>query len=103
MEIGLFQLENLRLTGLAFRLLDLRQEPKAEVEALSSALNGASSVQAQDVPAYLAAQAHDKHQPVVLLCETGQRSAQVASQLETAGYTNIYVIQCGITGLLSEL
>lgn len=104
MEIGLFQLENLVLTRTQFGLLDLRQVPAVtSVRPIDMILKAAVAVTPAQVVNYIQTQKWIKEYPVVLLCESGQVSSQIARQLEATGYSNIYVVAGGAEGLLSEV
>ncbi len=102
MEIGLFQLENLIVARNPFRLLDLREHPVSHPE-LGDLLKSAETVDPRNVFVHLNKSATDKNFPLVLLCQNGQTSTHIASQLEAQGYKNIYIVERGTEGLLSEL
>lgn len=104
MEIGLFQLENLILTRTGFRFLDIRSALDRNSElplGLERILSSAESMEASLVPQAL--QNTDKAAPVVLICLDGQKSAELARQLEASGHNNIYTVNRGVSGLLEEL
>ena len=104
MEIGLFQLENLFVSHARFCFLDLRSSPPAEVHpGLDKILTSAEKVADRKLEDHLTTQNVDKNTPVVLLCENGRVSSAAAGRLEKKGFCNIYVIEGGIQGLLSEL
>ena len=104
MEIGLFQLENLILTRTRFTFLDLRKNPVRHVSPeLQAVLDQAVRVPADAAATHLREGQIPPLTPVVLLCEDGQVSGQVARGLELAGYQNVYVVVRGEAGLLTEL
>lgn len=104
MEIGLFQIENLVLTQTRFCLIDLRTlEPAADNPQLSRILAAAIKLNAKNVQDYLLQHKMAKDEPIILMCENGLASQALAVKLESSGYKNIYVVERGIEGLLSEL
>jgi rhodanese-related sulfurtransferase len=102
-EIGLFQLENLIHSHIRFVLLDLRKQAEPLPEALAAISARCMRLSVKNLEEYLVGEKAHKEAPVILLCENGKSSSAVASQLESAGYTNIYVVEGGVEGLLSEL
>lgn len=103
MEIGLFQLENLSMMPTRFMFLDLRVQTAAVHPQIDGLLKKSVAVKADEAEAHLSKSLPDKNQPVVLIDESGERSEALARRLETAGYTNVYVVTGGVAGLLSEL
>lgn len=103
MEIGLFQLENLFLTPNRYLFFDLRVEITPSKPAIDNYLTKAKPIDAQKLHAHLKEQNTPKEFPVLVVCENGETSAEVARELEAAGYGNIYVVTGGVAGLLSEL
>lgn len=104
MEIGLFQLENLILTRTGFTFLDLRKAPAPHASPdLQAILDKAVRVPGAAAAEHLRERRIPPSAPVVLLCEDGQVSGQVARGLESAGYQNVYVVVRGELGLLTEL
>jgi rhodanese-related sulfurtransferase len=103
MEIGLFQLENLMHANARFCFLDLRAAAGEVPPALAAILVRAEKVGAAQVEDYLKEKIPAKEAPVILLSEDGRSAQTLAAKLESAGYTNIYVVEGGVAGLLSEL
>ncbi len=103
MEIGLFQLENLFLSPSQFFFFDLRTEKRPIAPNLDQYLSRATAMEAPELAGHLKAQNTPLEYPILLLCQDGGTSAEIARELEAAGYTNIYVVTGGVTGLLSEL
>jgi rhodanese-related sulfurtransferase len=102
MEIALFQLENLLLTQSKFILLDLRETLESPPE-LGVMLKRAVRVSGLQVQSYLQDNAVGPDLPLILLCEQGRRSTEIAVALENHGFKNVYVVAGGVAGLLSEL
>lgn len=104
-EIGLFQLENLTISRSPFVFLDLRSETASELpKQIADCLKQAQPVAPAEVKNHLEVKLKvPKEYPVLLVSEDGKSCAKVARDLETAGFTNIYVIMDGVEGLLSEL
>jgi rhodanese-related sulfurtransferase len=71
-------------TKSAHLLIDVRTPE----EFASGHIAGAINISLQSLPDRLNEVPHDK--PVVVYCHSGNRSAQAASLLKKAGYTNIY-------------
>ena len=103
MEIGLFQLENLIHSHIRFVLLDLRKRTEPFPGALEAILVRCVRPGVKSVEEFLAVERAAKDAPVILFCENGRTSSEEAAKLESAGYQNVYVIEGGVEGLLSEL
>lgn len=101
MEIALFQLENLCQSLQRFEFFDLRAVRTALPATLERLMQRSVSAKAEEIRSK--AQTLDKESPLVLICETGHKSSQLASELEAQGFKNIYIITGGVAGLLSEL
>jgi len=102
-EIGLFQIENLLYAQTRFLFLDLRREKTKVGPALEAVFAKAIPLAATAVENYLVQEKTPLPSPVVLVCEDGQTSQGVAARLEKLGYLNVYVVERGIEGLLSDL
>lgn len=79
-------------------LLDVR--PAADFHGEQGHIAGARSLPLEELPAHLAEPAelaNDKQRPIRLVCRTDRRSAQAALLLAEAGYTEVGVIQGGMT------
>ncbi|MGZ3722206.1 MAG: rhodanese-like domain-containing protein [Bdellovibrionales bacterium] len=103
MEIGLFQLENLIHSNIRFSFLDLRTEFKDLPPVLELVLSRALRLGVKSLEDYLKKENLIKDAPVILLSENGIAAQAASKRLEAAGYTNVYVIEGGVDGLLSEL
>jgi|SRR5665213_1242935 len=103
MEIGLFQLENLIHSHSRFNFFDLRENTKALPESLEAILARAIRLSVKTVEQYVKDQRFAKDAPLILVCENGQTSVRAAEKLEAEGFTNVYVIEGGVEGLVSEL
>lgn len=102
--IGYFQLENLILSRSPFLFLDVSTEKReAPPEPLAKYLSAAVRLKPEEANAYLQKMGVTKERPVLLVSEDERASAAVARDLEAAGFTNVYIIAGGVTGLLSEV
>lgn len=102
MEIGLFQLENLFTTPSRYRLFDIRLERKSLGPGLDRLIANAAHVKPSELVHQIQVDKLPLDFPIILLCETGQESNALAEKLESNGFTNVYVIEGGVEGLLSE-
>ena len=102
MELGLFQLENLIVSRTPFCFLDLREEPVL-VPEIANVIGAATPVRPDRVDERLRELGFLKEKPVILICEDGVVSRQVALSLEAQDFVNAYVVKGGVEGLLSEL
>lgn len=103
MEIGLFQLENLMISRSPFTFLDLRESKVELPKVLQNLLVSAHSVSVATAQEFLEKKGGPKDQPILLLDESGRSSGALALRLESAGYKNVYIVERGVDGLLSEL
>ncbi|MFY7867936.1 MAG: rhodanese-like domain-containing protein [Exiguobacterium sp.] len=79
------KLENEEIT-----LLDVRESSEYEGGHIKGAENAPlSSLDANQLP-------YPKDEPIYVICRSGNRSAQAASQLQDAGYTEIYDVSGGM-------
>nr|WP_276313821.1 rhodanese-like domain-containing protein [Exiguobacterium algae] len=79
------KLENEEIT-----LLDVREPDEYEGGHIEGAVNAPlSSLDATDLP-------YEKDEPIYVICRSGNRSAQAASLLKDAGYTEIYDVSGGM-------
>ncbi|WP_047795578.1 rhodanese-like domain-containing protein [Exiguobacterium sp. JLM-2] len=79
------KLENEEIT-----LLDVRESSEYEGGHIEGAVNAPlSSLDANQLP-------YPKDEPIYVICRSGNRSAQAASQLQDAGYTEIYDVSGGM-------
>src|SRR4051794_26992818 len=102
MEIGLFQLENLMHSNVQFCFLDISNSAVPDLPAtLNAILSRAVKIKAGQVATYLKDKSPSKEAPVILLSEDGRSAQALAATLESASYTNIYVIEGGVAGLVA--
>ncbi|MGI1823090.1 rhodanese-like domain-containing protein [Exiguobacterium sp. TRN 1102] len=79
------KLENEEIT-----LLDVREVSEYEGGHIEGAVNAPlSSLDANQLP-------YPKDEPIYVICRSGNRSAQAASQLQDADYTEIYDVSGGM-------
>lgn len=79
------KLENEEIT-----LLDVREVSEYEGGHIEGAVNAPlSSLDANQL-------SYPKDEPIYVICRSGNRSAQAASQLQDAGYTEIYNVSGGM-------
>lgn len=79
------KLENEEIT-----LLDVREWSEYGGGHIEGAVNAPlSSLDANQLP-------YPKDEPIYVICRSGNRSAQAASQLQDAGYTEIYDVSGGM-------
>ena len=79
------KLENEEIT-----FLDVRESSEYEGGHIEVAVNAPlSSLDANQLP-------YPKDEPIYVICRSGNRSAQAASQLQDAGYTEIYDVSGGM-------
>ncbi len=103
MEIGLFQLENILMSPARYLFFDLREVKDSSSEAVNRLLARATTLNSSDVITWLKGNKVDESLPVVLICNEGALSAKLKVQLERSGYQNVYTVEGGVAGLLSEL
>lgn len=102
-EIGFFQLENLILNQVRFFFFDVRLEKSVvKDEPLKSMLQSAIPLEASEVEGYLKEKLEEKSAPIVVMCEDGEISSQLAEDLNGKGYINVNVIEQGFRGLVDD-
>ena len=79
------------------QLLDVREDWELEASALPNALH----VPMQQVPESL--DRLDRDRPLVVMCRSGGRSAQVVAFLEREGYVDVYNLSGGINAWSEEV
>ncbi len=103
-SIGFFQLENLIVSRSTFVFLDVGTDGSEVLpEPLDKYVKHAVKVEPAGLNDHLTQLAVGKERPIVLISQTEAKSAVAAQALEAAGYTNVYIIEGGVVGLLSEL
>tara|TARA_B110000014_G_C19822107_1_gene426504 strand:+ start:193 stop:519 length:327 start_codon:yes stop_codon:yes gene_type:complete len=80
-----------------FILLDVRENKELEICKIEQALHIPMGV----IPAHLNEIDFDK--PIIIMCKSGGRSAQVCHYLNERGYSNIYNLRGGITSWALEI
>lgn len=101
--LGLFQLEGLSIARPSFTFLDIRLHPQVvSTVRVQSVLSHATPVRALDVPNHLQNLSTRVDEPIILLCEDGRLSSGIAADLESAGFTQVYIVDGGLDGLLRE-
>ena len=80
-----------------FILIDVREDQELKVCKIDRAIHIPMGV----VPARL--NDIDSDKPVVVMCKSGGRSAQVCQYLNENGYSNIYNLNGGITSWALEI
>ena len=102
MEISLFQLENLFQNPNRFCFLNLAESIESMPAELMTLVKKAVQIEASQTVEYLARNqiAHDF--PIVLLCANGHASQILAQELDSKGFSNLYVVKGGAAGLISE-
>ena len=78
-------------------LIDVREDKELEVCKINQAIHipmGAVPKRLNDI---------DSNKPVVVMCKSGGRSAQVCQYLNENGYSNIYNLNGGITSWALEI
>ena len=89
MKIDVKTLKN-KLENEEITLLDVREVSEYKGGHIEGAVNAPlSSLDANQLP-------YPKDEPIYVICRSGNRSAQAASQLQDAGYTEIYDVSGGM-------
>lgn len=89
MKIEVKTLQN-KLKNEEITLLDVRELSEYEGGHIERAVNAPlSSLDANQL-------SYPKDEPIYVICRSGNRSAQAASQLQNAGYTEIYDVSGGM-------
>lgn len=105
--IGAFQVDNLMINNMPFLFLDLRAdtavppELKKSVEQLMF-WRRARAIAPQNAISTVQELAPQTMMPVLLLCEDGRNSSEVAVKLGDLGYGHILVVEGGIEQLARE-
>ena len=96
MKIGSYQLQNLLQQRTRFLFLDLRT---GEVERAHELLQGSVFVDEAQAVSHVRGNSPGHDFPIVLVCEDGSRSLQVAQALGEAGFSNLFVVRDGFSAL----
>ena len=81
----------------AFQLIDVRETQELEISKISNAIHIPMSKIPDNINQV------DFSNPVVIMCKTGGRSAQVYQYLIDQGYSNIYNLKGGIISWALEI
>lgn len=95
MKLGEYQLANLIRNQVKFLYLDLRSENARKMDPEDFIFTGATPVTPEQVLEYARRNAPDKAFPVVLICETSEKSMASAQLLEQDAFINVYVLEGG--------
>ena len=96
-EIDVQSLKHKLDTNEDFILLDVRENQELEICKIEQALHIPMGV----IPARLNEINFDK--PIVIMCKSGGRSAQVCQYFTDQGYSNLYNLRGGITSWALEI
>lgn len=103
LEIGLFQLENLILMKSPFLFFNLAVgDYQIQDQKLLSYVQTASVMHKDRLSTHLKDQNVDQQYPIILLCEDGSSSLMASKELDGLGYSNVYVVEGGLAGLIAE-
>ena len=90
-EISISQLKNWMTTGLAFTLIDVREDNEWQEGHVATALH----IPRWTVSGRIGTVVPDKTARIVLYCLGGARSAAAAEALQKMGYTNVFSLTGG--------
>src|SRR4051794_23031183 len=91
--LGLYQLENLIMARPSFRFFDVRMHPQSVTDVrVQALLTQAIVVRKSELLNHLETIRVRPEEPIVLLCEDGRLSDSAASELEAAGYKQVYIV-----------
>jgi rhodanese-related sulfurtransferase len=107
-QIGIYQIENLILQRVPFTLLDLTNDANliAPFEHLNSYYlnffkNLILKTTTTDYKSTDKFKSLPKDAPVVIVCDSGEDSKKIASELESSGYFNSFYVDGGAKSLKS--
>ncbi|MGE0764505.1 MAG: hypothetical protein AB7N80_14615 [Bdellovibrionales bacterium] len=106
-QVGCFQIENLLINRMQFFVFDLRQRSEVPPQINSSLEQKAFWSKAKAInPDQAVTAAKELVQsleaPLMLLCEDGEISSQVAARLVREGYSHLLVVDGGIKQLIRD-
>lgn len=104
-ELGAFQFDNLIHNRVPFALVNLGADFEGLYKSIFRMHIDAQTVMTapETALADVASRFPSKDIPVVIICETGERSGPLVERFEAAGYLNVFYIQGGLRGLRAEL
>ena len=86
-------------SGVTPVLIDVREVHELE----HGVIEGAIHIPMNEIPARMEALASYQDQPVVIICRSGKRSAQVGEFMEHVGFSNIINLDGGMNGWAKEV
>lgn len=111
-SIGFFQFDNLVKGRVPFLFVNLNIDTKAlyphiykmhlERMLLNIPDRNIEVMEPAEIVSIIQDQKLPAHQAIVILCDNGERSEQIARALEAANYVNVFVIAGGWQKLLTE-
>ncbi len=101
--IDLWQLKNLLENRVPFVFFDTREVKRDTLSQAELLLQSAKPIEMKKVLLELKEERQTKEQPIVLLCEDGRDSTEIAKNLYKNGYLNVCVIEGGYRGLVEEI
>jgi len=93
-ECTVDDVENRRIAGEDFHLVDVREESEFAAARIPAAIHLGKGVIERDIEKTIP----DTAAPIVLYCGGGYRSALAALNLQQMGYTNVISMDGGFTG-----
>jgi rhodanese-related sulfurtransferase len=93
------ELQQYLASGAKPYMIDVREKEELEF----GMIGGATHIPMNDVPAHLQELAEHKNEPVVLICRSGKRSAQVGSFLEQNGFSDVINLEGGMNGWATDV
>ena len=101
-SIEIFQLENLINNNISFLFFNLSLDfpIKDSTDFIFSVLKLSTANTERDIKKKL--KKMEKSKPVVLICEKGDRSCELAQFLQKKGFINTFFVKGGIVSLVKE-
>ncbi len=96
MKIGSYQLQNLLQQRTRFIFLDLRT---GDIDRRHALLQESVVVDESQAVGHVRENSPSQDFPIVLVCEDGIRSLQVALALGGAGFSNLFIVRDGFNAL----
>lgn len=103
-KIGFYQFNNLIRNRIPFLLINLGQEISSWYESIFKMHLEAQQrrIDGSEIDSLLQTEKTPKDFPILLLCQNGRTSTQVADKLKNQGYTNVYLIDGGIQQMMTD-
>jgi rhodanese-related sulfurtransferase len=86
-------------SGITPVMIDVREAH----ELHNGVIDGAMHIPMNEVPARMESLAAYQDQPVVLICRSGKRSAQVGQYMEHIGFANVINLETGMNGWAADV